>query len=72
MILWGDFNGDLGHSLGDKGKKAPNDSGLLLLGFANFFNICPINLLRKCKGPLEFYTSHFWEISLGPGLHFSA
>ena len=46
-ILLGDFNGDLGNSLGDKGKKGPNDRGLLLLDFANFFKICPINLLRK-------------------------
>ena len=58
VILLGDFNGDLGNSLGDKGKKGPNDRGLLLLDFANFFNICPINLLRRCKGPLESYNSH--------------
>ena len=58
VILLGDFNGDLGNSLGDKGKKGPNDRGLLLLNFANFFNICPINLLRRCKGPLESYNSH--------------
>ena len=55
VILLGDFNGDLGNSLGDKGKKGLNDRGLLLLDFANFFNICPINLLRRCKGPLESY-----------------
>ena len=36
----------------------PNDRGLLLLDFANFFNICPINLLRRCKGHLESYNSH--------------
>ena len=58
MILLGDFNGDLGNSLGDKGKKGPNDRDLLLPDFANFFNICPINLLRRCKGPLELYNSH--------------
>ena len=58
MILLGDFNGDLGNSLGDKSKKWPNDRGLLLLDFANFFNIYPINLLRRCKGPLESYNSH--------------
>ena len=53
MTLLGDFNDDLGNSLGDKGKKGPSDRGLLLLDFANFFNICPINLLRRCKGPFE-------------------
>ena len=41
VILLGDFNGDLGNSLGDKGKKGPNDCDLLSLDFANFFNICP-------------------------------
>ena len=39
VILLGNFNGDLGNSLGDKGKKGPNDRGPLLLDFANFFNI---------------------------------
>ena len=58
VILLGDFNGDLGNSSGDKGKKEPNDRGLLSLDFANFFNICPINLLRRCKGPLELHNSH--------------
>ena len=58
VILLGDFNGDLQNSLDDKGKKSPDDRGLLLLDFANFFNICPINLLRRCKGPLELYNSH--------------
>ena len=58
VILLGDYNGGLGSSLGDKGKKGPNDCGLLLLDFANFFNICPINLLRRCKGPLESYNYH--------------
>ena len=58
VILLDDFNGDLENSLGDKGKKKPNDRGLLLLDFANFFNICPINLLIRCKGPLESYNSH--------------
>ena len=50
VILLGNFNGVLGNSLGDKGKKEPNDRGLLLLDFANFFNICLVNLLEQCKG----------------------
>ena len=72
VILFADFDGDLGNSSGEKCKKEPNDRGLLLLDFANFFNICPTNLLRRCKGPLEPYNSPLREISLYPGLHFSA
>ena len=59
VIIFGDFNGDLGNSLGDKGKKEPNDRGLLLLDFADFFNICPVNLLKQCKGTLESFNSHY-------------
>ena len=38
-----DLNDDLGNFLGDKGCYAPNDRGLRLLDFANYFNLCPIN-----------------------------
>ena len=58
MIIMGDLNGDLGNSLGDKGCYAPNDRGLRLLDFANNFNLCPINLLSICSGPLETFVSH--------------
>ena len=58
VILLGDFNGDLGNSLRDKGKKESNDRGLLLLDFAKFFNICPVNHLKHWKGPLESFNSH--------------
>ena len=54
----GDLNGDLGNSFGDKGCYAPNDRGLRLLDFANYFNLCPINLLSICSGPLETFVSH--------------
>ena len=54
----GDLNGDLGSSLGDKGTKEPNDCGLLLCDFANFFNLSPVNLLSTCNGPLESYFLH--------------
>ena len=53
MIIMGDLNGDLGNYLGDKGCYAPNDRGLRLLDFANYFNLCPVNLLSICSGPLE-------------------
>ena len=58
VIIMGDLNGDLGNSLGDKGCYAPNDRGLKLLDFANYFNLCPINLLSICSGPLETFVSH--------------
>ena len=53
----GDLNGDLRNSLGDKGCYAPNDRGLRLLDFANYFNLCPINLLSICSRPLETFVS---------------
>ena len=54
----GDLNRDLGNSLGDKGCYAPNDRGLRLLDFANYYYLCPINLLSICSGPLETSVSH--------------
>ena len=44
------FNGDLGNSLGDTGKYPPNQRGSKPLDFANYFNICPANLLNNCGG----------------------
>ena len=58
VIIIGDLNGDLGNSLGYKGCYAPNDRGLRLLDFAKYFNLCPINLLSICSGPLETFVSH--------------
>ena len=57
VLVLGDFNGDLGDSLGDKGKYRPNQSGSKPLDFANYFNICPANLLSNCDGALETYIS---------------
>ena len=57
VLIMGDFNGDLGNSLGDKGKHEPNLCGLKLLDFANYFNLCPVNLMRMCTGPLETFNS---------------
>ena len=37
----------------------PNQRGLKLLDLADFFNLCPVNLLGSCFGPLEFYISHY-------------
>ena len=42
VIVLGDVNGDLGNCLGVRGKKEPK----LLIDFANFFNVCPVNLCR--------------------------
>ena len=58
VIVLGDFNGDIGNSLGEKGKKEPNQRGLKLTEFANFFNLSPVNLLKSCIGPVEMYYSH--------------
>ena len=44
--------------MSDKGCYAPNDRGLRLLDFANYFNLCSINLLSICSGPLETFVSH--------------
>ena len=57
VILMGDFNGDLGNSLGDKGKREPNERGLKLLSLANDFNLSPVNLMNMCTGPLETFNS---------------
>ena len=57
MLVLGDFNGDLGDSLGDKGKYPPNQRGSKLLDFANYFNLCSANLLSNCDEPLETYIS---------------
>ena len=58
LIMGADFNGDLGNSLGDKGKREPNLRGLKLLDFANYFNLCPVNLRRMCTGPFETFNSY--------------
>ena len=58
LVILGDFNGDLGNSLGDKGIKEPNQHGLKLLEFANHFNLCPVNLLEMRQDPTESYVSH--------------
>ena len=58
VIVMGDFNGNLGNSLGERGHYAPNDRGVKLLDFANYFNLCPTNLLSTRRGPLETFVSH--------------
>ena len=58
VIVLGDVNSDFGNCLGVRGKKEPNVRGKVLIDFANFFNVCPVNLLSSCSGPLETYISH--------------
>ena len=58
VIVLCDVNGDFGNCLGVGGKKEPNVRGKLLIDFANFFNVCPVNLLSGSSGPLETYISH--------------
>ena len=57
VILMGDFNGDLGNSLGNKGKREPNERCLKVLSFANVFNLSPVNLMNMFYGPLETFNS---------------
>ena len=57
VLVLGDFSGDLRDSLGDKRKYPPNQRGSKLLDFANYFNLCPANLLSNCDGPLGTYIS---------------
>ena len=54
----GDFNGDLGNSLGGKAKHEHNQRGLKLLDFANYFKLRPVNLMGACHGSTETYFSH--------------
>ena len=63
VIVLGDFNGDIGNSLGEKGKKEPNQWGLKLTEFASFVNLSPVNLLKSCIGPMETYYSHCGNIA---------
>ena len=58
VIVIGDLNGDFGNALGDRGFYEPNNRGLKLLDFANYFNLYPTNLLQICRGPLETFVSH--------------
>ena len=58
MLILCDLNGDLGKSLGDKSSYEANQRGLKLLGLADFFNLCPVNLFGSCSGPLESYILH--------------
>ena len=52
-----DFNGDLGNSPGNKGRCEPNQHGLKLFNLAYYFNMCPVNLMNMCTGPLETFNS---------------
>ena len=51
----------LGNSLGNKGRREPNQRGLKLLNLANYFNLCPVNLMNMCAGPLETFNSFCWR-----------
>ena len=46
VILMGDFNGDLGNSLGNKDRREPNQRGLKLLNLTNYFNLCPVSPIQ--------------------------
>ena len=65
VLILGDLNDDPGNSLRDKGNYEPNQRGLKLPDLVDFFNLCPVNLLGLCSGPLESYISKLalWQIS---------
>ena len=58
VIVMGDCNGDLGNSLGDTSTREPNQRGCKLLEFADYFNLCPVNLLGSCGCPTDTFVSH--------------
>ena len=58
VLILGDLNGDLENSLGGKGSYERNQRGLKLFDLVDFFNLCPVDLLGSCSGPLESYISH--------------
>ena len=51
VIVMGDSNSDLGNSPGNTSTREPNQRGRKLLDFADYFNLCPVNLLGSCDGP---------------------
>ena len=58
VIVMGDCNGDLSNSLADKSTLEPNQRGRKSLEFADYFNLCPVNLLESCGGPTNTFFSH--------------
>ena len=56
MLILGGLNGDLGHSLGNKGNYEPNQRDLKPLVLVEFFNLCPV--MGSCSGRLESHISH--------------
>ena len=51
----GDCNGDLGNSLGDESTREPNQRCRKLFELADYFHLCPVNLLGSCGGPTFDY-----------------
>ena len=56
VMLCGDFNGDVGDSLGDRGWKKPTKQGMHVKHFVDKYNLIPANMLKKTKGPIETYV----------------
>ena len=52
IILIGDFDSYLRNSLGKRALHEPNERGLKLNEFDNYFNLCAIKLARQCSGPV--------------------
>ena len=52
VLILGDFNDDLGNSLGNKGNYNPNQRGLKLPDLVTFLNFGAVNWLESCSSPL--------------------
>ena len=55
-IICGDANADIGFLGGPRSKKKPTQRGVLFYEFLKRFNLTPVNLHSKCKGPVNTFT----------------
>ena len=59
--LWcimGDFNGDVGSAIGDRGTYAPTPQGSVVVDFFRKHNLMPCNMTQSATGPLQTFESH--------------
>ena len=64
VFLCGDFNGDVGNSLGDRGVKRPTKQGLSVKHFVERYNLIPVNMLSETRGPLATYVGPVSETTI--------
>ena len=56
--IMGDFNGDVGNSIGDRGTRAVTTQGRTVARFFKKHNLCPCNMLSGTTGPVYTFESH--------------